>query len=860
MVHKSFIKKRNLPIILNNFFLILQINTIHVKLTIFVYNTQILEMKYTSFQEYINISNESLRLSELFYHFHSQNIEDISVSESDFNIILPYLFFNPDKLNLYREKVSANRLYLYRLKKMREIIDSDLDQNIKISKSFEECKDNFSRLMIIKECLVSESNDSMDVFNLTQYQQYFADVITVLFPKYGKERISNFVMAALRCGETAVLELCFAFPIFIIPIFRAINMNLPPFGLIIKLVTLSKNHRGILLSSLARFHELYIAMALKLFQENSALLIIDSLPFVGKDVIANIKEELYGFRKIEKLSPKYYTVYAQCCGQLTTITDDDVDVLMKAQDDDLLISLLFVIDNANPKVFDGFIRKFQKSPNSLCTMFSFVSDKIKKNNERLLKRIKKSLGIFMNWEIRSTFSNHLFKEHIEDYIDKFDFNSFPDKNSALYIVSTLIKYISNRVIDLLPNIIPKLTYLDSYSFDAIVDIVSNLWDTYKDKNEFANIIYNLINLQIIQDVQGMMKNPIPAISYTIFLLAAEEKLFSSKMLIQTYLIEMVPFRFIYYCALNSKSANEIFVRFSKLIYINKTFFVKTTLSTMEPSFFLPYLDNSPGNFLNEFFKNPLEVNQESHDEWLVYHFIGNVNFVFNTIKALGGPFSIGKVHELLNFPYKYYHNKYLLDVIIRCIIDILSYLNANDTVSIMGLASMTFNLLKDKNIDKEIIKDFLKFIISLAPDDIIKGIINDGLDRSILPEISDIFSNYLNFTVMICKNITVSNTKFLIIFEFLSYILQSEKAKHDKTTRSLYCELLSMEQLIKSSDEHSIMIILDSIFRIFCAFPTLSIKIDNTLCKINDVMKSKSIDCDSLIEETRSKIQLHLLT
>ncbi|OHT16847.1 hypothetical protein TRFO_41537 [Tritrichomonas foetus] len=807
--------------------------------------------------------SDALEFSDIFVKLHSSSSTnaEISVKSEDMKVILPYLFFNPNQFsNLKSQNIHKSSYISFRLSYMQELFETPEDPDptqTPLPISFEECQNPAQKMCFLqRDLMLIELNDNNHpplFLNLLQYAQYISDCLPILYARFSSRfRVATFISVAFAIGDNAIKSFCFCFPNVLSVVFKTALERNSHSSLLAYLAAMSPNHRPLLHPKLSRFPIIFSMLAVKFFPENSPLIISAAID----GCYPEIKNDLMTISKMNHLSPTFYKCYARCCSALGMIDDSDYDILKLCKDEKLIVATLFNIETSHSKYFPDFLRTFSQNPSTMAFLLELVCDSIDHNENELLQKIKSVLGEDYEWQIQSSFKNHVLQN-----FSMLELKSswFGNDSKALYILSTLIDEIINaNTISWMPGIISTLTEVNAQTVNSLNKIIDSFVKVYPiDKSmEFKNIIDKILksasestDLLIPKEIA---KNPSPAIAATIILLHAEELCFKKNWFKQ---INTFPLRFIVCCASQFEKCSSIFYYLCSLC--NRCaghVFCQSPLMTQTPEYLLSKGD--PYKFLTVLSANIQNAEEELFNVWMVHRFVSPFQYIIDTVDAIGGPSEIIQLHQVFNFPKESLHNKFILRIISLCIIDIVSLYekkypptDKTSNPSVVLILYSAFDLLKDSLVDKKTVCDFLNDLFYLSPW-VLDSFLVQGCQSDLISTITHgikVLETSWSALRAIIKSPGIKTRTRLFILEFASHLAgTNNNLEANKGCQSIMTTLMSS---IKVTDEN-IGLVLDSVVRIYKVFPDLFPIVEKLLQTIKDQVTSRTtkIQMQSMID------------
>lgn len=805
--------------------------------------------------------NEAMQLSDIFVKFHglSTSNESVTLKEEHYNIILPFLFFNPNKF----PSIPKSSHISFRLSYMQELFEASSniieDSFDKLPKLFEECEDPSQKvqfllrdLHIIEYRENSKGNQSPYFLNLLQYSQYISDCLPILYAKFcSLFKLNTFISVAFAIGENAIKSFCFCFPNVILPVFQ--RMRTTADSLIINIATLSPNHRAILLPKLPQYPLIFSLLAIKFFKEEAPLIILSSI----KGCYPEIKTELSKIPKNQKTgyTPAFFKLYARCCSALSVLDPSDYEILKQCRDNKLIIATLFNIEQTQNKFFAEFFKNFIQNPETMAFLFDLIYSRDGKNEE-ISHKIKNILGEDYDWQIKRSFSD-FFYSNFKAIDIKIEYLG-QDLN-GLKIFSYLYEESdTNCSIHWFPSILLTLTKIDINGIRYLMTIINYIKG--KKIEDFKQIIDTFVkeaNEANIFDLLAISKNPAPSIAATIFILEAEKQIRHITSSYDISIINHLPLRFVVCCASHFEGCSSVFEILCKLCnFFASHVFYQSSYITLSPEYLLS--KGNPELFLNalsdHIFQNDYNaVNEEICNEWMIHRFISPFQYSVDTIYALGGPLSIEQLHQVFDLKKEILRNKFLLKIICICLIDYVALYEKlyphsdkekNFNGSVVLILYSALDLLKDSLIDKKTMLDFLNDLFFISPW-IFRSFVIQGCDPDLIYTITH-GVNYLDTFWGVLQEISKIYGKvqsvLYFVLQFSSHLVDKNRSWRASTSCK---EILKNAVSLKVNDEN-LSTVVNSILRIFRVFPDLYAYVDQLLKNINEKVKANSSNPNSL--------------
>jgi hypothetical protein len=810
----------------------------------------------------------ALDFSSIFSKFH--NSEDIVLKEDDFKYVLSYLFLHTATLRQYMNQIAKNPLLSYRLLYMRELFESPLPGSSVLQQlSFEDCDNGSQRLAFLKNDLDLMTADSPPlVFRLRQYEQFLVDSVPVLYARYGRDYpLSTFMSLSFIVGPACVISLCLSFPHFICPCF-ARALTGPDTRLLCYLCAMSPAHRPLLHPRLLPYPVHFALLAIRFFPDEAPLIITSALE-VG---LPGIRDELYAIRRRPALSHRFWLCYARCCAADASLSERDAELLDSCPDDNLLVHLLFAIENAPAKIFTDFIQRFQKTAGTMTTVLELFCMADANRLAEVSAQIRGLLGERFEWEARSAFSNSFVKS-----FDAFSFQEswFGTGTMALSLIGSLSeKLLSVRVlVRLLPTILNNTKAIEISSVDAIQKVIALLARIYLpgSPQEYQANVENIVSQKKRTFVHSkIFANSCRAVVWLVLILYSEQTRQNQHLDFGSLPeLNSIPIRFILNCAYHDEKCNSVFPYLSKLCQIVVPYtFCQAPLMTHKPQFLLKCEASAP-TFLQDL--HPASLDDAAFNIWMIHRFIMPFNYSMETISALGGPREIGQLHEIFQFPHDILRNRIALKMIMVCLIDMISFWerlfgtpeSKNDPLpSNYLILRKAIDLLNDPFVDPRPVCEFINdvFWTLKTPLKLLEALLLNGFDWNLIPKVVEgvpVLSDPL-IHPSIKKNLGVSAHVSLFLFLFVSHLAFVHRTKaHYDLAKAVLGSFGEMTEKVIVVDSETLPVILDGLVRIAKAFPDMALMVDE---RIEGIRRSLPSACQMpLIDVALHAIVSHVM-
>ena len=813
------------------------------------------------------IVDSTMKLSDLFVGFHCDklNENEISIKSDDLKIILPFLFFHPKFFSsIDSESIFNDSSISFRLSYMKELYEGQDDFEgscYELPQLYEECQTIGQKISFLKCDLerIETNSEQPKFLTLLQYAPYISDCLPILYAKYYNEfKLSTFVNVAFSIGEIAIKSFCFCFPNVICPCFQTALMRHSTPNLLAFLITLSPNHRGILLPKVEDSPILYSILAIKLFPENPSLPILSLSIRCSHKIKKCLREIPAQNRPFE-----FFKLYARCCATTSKIDDEDFEILKNCKNDPLIIATLFTIENTQEKYFDSFVSTFKRKAASLGLLLEFECYQQDNNNKLLLNKIKEILGEDTEWVIKATFSNFLTKVYfqqnvrsplLEDIVQLFMDPTFSSGSVGIYILGSFLSNLPTSAIQsALPILLNNLSEIDRrlvfFLCKCIDDIFSYPDQSFNITDYISNILRYLQDAFILEKI---IENPFPAIAATIIILTSSEKNTPQKQIFLSQANDL-PIRFILLCASKNKGCEDILLDFCNLCNSEVPYlFYQPQLLTKSPELLLSKGD--PYEFLNNLKNNIGNPKKDIFKQWLIYRFISPFQYIIDTLDCLNGSNGFTLLHQAIVFPKDVLQNKYTLKIILYSLIDLSVFYSKLYSKSIhifhQSMTNVLFfgiNLLKDPHVHIKTVCSFINELF-LIDNEIINAFIWQGCDSSlidtlaknvkILQEYYGALNYHLNKFIHVDESSKKVQVAILFTLELFSHLVVSNP--DNETLPRQYEQILNkINKLIQVTDEN-LDTILASISRIFKTCPNLYETIKNFLFNIKKQIEKQT--------------------
>ena len=788
-----------------------------------------------------SVLDEATRLSEMFVSVRGEN--EIRASEEDLRVTLPFFLLNSQKLNLLPDKIYRTPGVIFRLNSMRELFECTSIPKIPDTMSFEDCTTTAQRLFFLSEDLeLLNAGQPAKAMNMHQYQQFMSDSLVILYARFGREvPLSAFIAAAFSIGDTAVLALAFTFPHFICPLFKAaLNLESKP-ELLVTLAAICPAHRPLFLSEIKRYPMFFALFAIRYFPEEAPMMITS----LGANGLGGLRSELLS---IKRKTQQFYLCYARCCASSGDITEQDYHVLEHCTDDQLLIHLMFAVDDS--RYIGSFADRFLKKTESMTLVLELISDVRESNTNDVAEKIAKVLGDDIEWTPKTAFASHVMK-NLWDVIN-IDPRWFGKGNTGLHLIDAYRDDLSlAKITEVLPVVINGAEYVDFASItyiDHFVQLVSRQFcDKVYDLPGFARTIEGVLNKSGNSfDLSFIATNCCPAVLYLELLLFEEERIAALTRQDQSYprflMANKLPIRFVVNCAFHNPNCAKIFGQLcGKCQMVLPYLFCQSPLIGQKTEYLLS--DKDPAGFLSNLPRRVQELGYDAFTIWMKHRFVMPFQYVIDTIAALEGPVEFLQLQDAFSFPTEVLHNAVCLKIICVCLLDILalyqelfpvSEVKVKTNASLFLFLQRAIDLLKDPLIDAKEVCAFINDIFFTANRCIwlLDPLLQLGVDDSLIPiltrNVNALAKDPLSWNRMIdiSSNKATSTKTRLFLLVFASYAAEVSPSQE---AYDVCFRMLSATREIQSITEENVDKVLASVVRIARVFPDLAGLADSVL-------------------------------
>jgi hypothetical protein len=743
--------------------------------------------------------------------------------------------------------------------------------------NFEDCESNSQRLAFLRKDLsLIEDGQPPHVFRLSQYEQFLADAISVLYARFSNEyRLLTFLHAAFAAGDLAVLSLCFSFPHCICNAFHLALARNSTARLLCCLCGLSPFHRPILLPKLSHLPFHFALLSLRFFPDESHLILTSTL----ETGVPGTKEELVAIRRRDNPSHLFWLCYARCCASDASMTERDVELFEYCHDDRLLVHLIFSIENASSKVLSDFCNRFQRTPSTMQIALGLLALAKAQRMDELSSRIRAVLGDRFEFRARLTFSDHMLKVlnamSIQD-------SWFGKGTTGLAILGSLIDSIpvsrSSKIIPDLLNTVETVDISDVETIDRFLAQVVKA-DFPNIPREYRPFIDNItVHSRPSFQREAILDNCCRAVIWLIFILSAEAPIQPLKdvQIASFALINTLPLKFVlnraYYC----EGCSSVYSHLCKLAQqIAPHVFCQPSLMTHKPRFLAASCGDSV-RFLRDLANSRDQIDESVLWQWKLHWFMMPFQYVTDTIVALGGPRDFALLHEVWDFPLAVLRNAYALRIITACLVDLVAFWDKlfqmdgrpDRTAPELLIVSKAINLLRDPFVDISTIGNFLNsaFVIMCQQVRFFEEFLLCGFDYLLIPKVVESVPFCEELWQLIAhlmkQKVALKSDEWVFIFQFAAHLAVAHRsmAAHGFFREFLIADLDARSR--GSLREETFPRVVDALLCIVTAFPEFA---DTADCALQ--MARAAIGADGaahrikpIVDAAQQRITAHLLS
>ena len=772
---------------------------------------------------------DAVNLSEMFVN--ARNGSEVQVSEENLKVALPFFLLNPQTLKLLGSSVYRLHSISFRLNSMRELYQCNVTPSE--NESFEDCNSSEQRLYFLwRDLDLLKQGQTAKVMGMHQYQQFMVDSLVILYARFARDvPLSTFITAAFAIGDDAVLALSFTFPHFICPLFQAAIRAQSKPELLVRLAAMSPSHRPLLVNEIKKFPRYFALFAIAFFPEEAPSMILSSV----REGLSLIKDDLFS---IKNKTQQFYLCYARCCASSGTMTEQDFCVFEGCQDEQLLVHLMATLDDS--RYISTFSDRFVKNPETMATALDLVCDIREQNTVEVAEKIGKVLGDDIEWCPKTAFANHILKNSLD--VNPIEPKWFGKGTRALRLIDSFREDMSfTTVSEVLPSVIDSVESVDFVCIACIEHFVQSISRHFCDKMHdlamFARTIEAVLNKSSNAfDLAFIENNCCPAVLYLELILFAEERIARQDQSYPRFLMaNKLPLRFVLNCAFFNPACSQVFGQLcGKCQAVIPHIFCQSELFGQTPKYLLSHKDQT--EFLTNLEQRPQEVDEAAFTTWMVHRFVMPLQYVIDTIDALGGPAEFSQLQDAFIFPSEILHNKYCLKIVCVCMLDMLALYQelfpvgenkSKTNASLFLFLQRGIDLLKDPLIDAHEVCRFINeiFFTTTKPSWLIDAFLLSGSDDSLVSTIAqgvDIFLNpgsgtWKRMDLVYHNKATTTKTRiFLLYFASCAIEVSPCQDAYEFCNRAL-----SALKEIQSITEENMDKVLSSLVRISKVFPDL---------------------------------------